>query len=651
MPAAASYMLTLVKTKQTVFAKLIPPKTRRLLIKYYHHYTPWLGFWLGLVMLFLTLVDFFANNWAFLDFCGNGLQFRTPVAQLASASDLASHYTFAHGLNYTDMSNIGQWMTDFSVTNMAGTTAAIYLLPGGTYTISSTMNFCNILAPRTYTVDLTHPVKLAATNDAVTFLRGDALSHTFTNDMMENLPTSTTKMDDLAALGFIGARVQADLRLTTVLPLVNTSATQTMVVKMYRIYSKAYCTGCTPIAELGHGLCNLTATYTDATQTLHVTRAASVVGSPYDYGLMFERSIYSTIGLMIKFVAIFFAVAGYLASRKTVQWQEVDSEKVETVWSKVVLTIAPKYFPHLSHAIRFDLFCFNSDIFVSLYCISTLLDMSQSIKFIRETNGFNMLAPRPLVSLQLFALSTRLLWLNVALVKLFKVLWNVVAPAIYSGSSRVMPFFNFSSVAMFYLSVILLYYVPPYIEYNNKGRFDVANNVERLDGVFVNFFDSFYVRGAASIAVSLVANVLGVLAFDHVVLHFHWADLKRNSLARQAIFNSTAVVCEFVADVHTIDNNVVMHVGARRLSTLQWFFMSHMLCFALPEKEMTKKKGGGASTAPSTTKGEQADGHDVMHTVGQAESGHLHLFDESLSDVKSLAFNIKILRNTHVTIK
>ncbi|KAF0690033.1 Aste57867_18542 [Aphanomyces stellatus] len=608
------------------------------------------------VVVFVA-IDVVINNWALNDFVGDGLQFRTPVAPLMSAADLATYYRFGAGVNLTSLSFVGYWMVDTIVHALANDTASVYVLTAGSYTVvDKAMSNCGPFA-RNYTIDVRLPVKLAYADDSISFLRGDALSHAFTSDLTENLPSKNASIQELQALGFHGARLQVKLHLTTAVAVQNTSATQSINVTWYRIYPKSFCTGCTPIAELGRGVCALTVRYMDASKTLVVAKSQAILGSTHDVGLVFHRTVYTSIAALFKFVAIFVAGAGYLASRKTVQWHEVVGDdagnpKVETVWSTLLDTIAPKYFPHLSHAIRLDLFCYNSDVFVLLFVASNLIDTNHAIQYMREVNVYNDVSPNFGMSLQLFAISTRLLWMNLGLVKLAKVQLHILVPASYSGQSRLMGLLNLSSVTALYLSAIMLYFVPAFIEYNNKSRVDVRHKVEQLDGTRVDFFDSFYFRGSPAIGIGLVLNMAGVLAFDQVTLFAFWRRLKKNSLSRQAMYNSTSVVCEYVDDVATSttdDKSAVMECKARRLSTLQWYMMSHLMCFGLPEKEMAKKKGV-AVTASTTTKDDPTAATTVC-IVAQDENGHVHLLDDHLVTVKSLAFNIKVLRNTAVTIK
>ncbi|KAF0690037.1 Aste57867_18546 [Aphanomyces stellatus] len=652
-----------------VINRIVSPPTQRRIARGYHVTTVWLGSLLGTAVLFLVCVDAVANNWALNDFIGNALQFRTPVAPMQSLADLPAYYSFATGFAPSNLSLVGYWMIDTAVQEIASDSSDIYLLTAGTYHVTGPdMDFCNGFA-RTFTVDLTRPVKLAFVEDSITFLLGDAISHAFTDDLVAKQAPNTSTIKSLTDMGYRGTRMQTKLQMTTTIPIKNSSATQLILATYYRVYSKAYCTGCNPMAEVNRGTCNLTLTYTDATRRVKVSVSKMVLGAEHDVGLMFHRDVYSTIAAVIKYIAIFIASAGFLASRKTVQWREEDATKVETLWHKLVDMIAPKYFPHLSHTLRFDLFCYNSDLFVLLFVVSNILDMNSAFMFIREVHVINQYDVHFTMSLQLFALSTRLLWFNLGMLKLAKLFVHVISPAAYCGDSVVMPLLNLSSVTALYLSAILLFYVPEYVEYNNSLRADIKSRAEQLDGVFVDFFNSFYVRGMPAIVIGLVLNMVGVLAFDHVTMWAFWRRLQKNSLSRQAMYNSTSVLCDFVSDVHEVDNDepttdashrrtttdksVVMQCKARRLSTLQWYFMSHMVCFGLPERELSKKKSAAAAATTAAAKDDNAtgDGKTILYVVGQSESGHLHLLDDHLVDVKSLAFNIKILRDTAVEIK
>ncbi|KDO16321.1 hypothetical protein SPRG_18146 [Saprolegnia parasitica CBS 223.65] len=307
-------------------------------------------------------------------------------------------------------------------------------------------------------------------------------------------------------------------------------------------------------------------------------------------------------------------------------------------------------------------------MFVLFFTTSVLLDINHAIIFTREVQVFNQVCFKWSMGFQLFALSTRLLWLNCAFLKALKVLWHLVSTATYCGQSTVMGFFNLRSVTSLYLSAILLFYIPPFIEYNNSVRADIKNVDEPLDGIALDFLQSFYVRGSGAIAAGLVSNILMVALLDHTCNMAFWRRLGQNSLARQAIYNSTSILMDDIVgiDPGAIDAaSPVIHCKARRLCTLQWFFLSHLSLFGLPEKELKKKAHAnhqhahhppasdttvGMSQLPSAhgdgTESSSSGRSDQLYLVAQGSDHHFHLLDSDYKDVKSLMFNIKILKNT-----
>ncbi|RHX99361.1 hypothetical protein DYB36_002514 [Aphanomyces astaci] len=348
----------LVKEQLSTFRlvfRLVPPSVKRKTFQSYTLIVPWIGHIIGFLVLVLVFVDAIANNWAVNDYCGNALQFRTPFAHIQIFSELPNDFIF---------------LCD-----------SMYILTVGQYSIqAATMNYCGSLNGNYSVPDLSMPVKLAVVDDGVTYLRGDALSHWFTDEIIQK-----------------GRR----------LDIKNTSTTQTFAVSFYRVYSKSYCTVCVPLATLGHGTCNLTVQYIQRTNMVVVTK-------------------------------ILIGMAGFVASRKTVQWHDRSPNEFESVTEKLMDMVVPKYFSHQSFAMTFDLFCYNSDLLVLLFVVSNLLDMTQAIQYIREVNAYIALSLQWDMTVKLFALSTRLLWLNVGLVKLAKMTVHFVSWAAYSGHSRVM---------------------------------------------------------------------------------------------------------------------------------------------------------------------------------------------------------------------
>ncbi|KDO33552.1 hypothetical protein SPRG_19186 [Saprolegnia parasitica CBS 223.65] len=287
----------------------------------------------------------------------------------------------------------------------------------------------------------------------------------------------------------------------------------------------------------------------------------------------------------------------------------------------------------------------------------------------REVQVFLAVCSNGALSLQLFALSTRLLWVNCGFLKLFKLLWSILSTATYSGESKLMGYLNFTGVTSLYLSAILLFYIPPFIEYNNHIRQDIRNAFERLDGTPVSYYESFYIRSSGAIVGGLLLNVLLAVGLDQLVNRSFWKLLATNSLARQAMYNSTSILMDYIIDIdpklleQRSKSNAVIFCKARRLCTLQWFLMSHLTTFGLPEKELRVKKlqpQGGASknatqasglltqaeTASEKSEKPTADRYLVVQDSGR----HVHLLDADLRDVKNLVINIKILKNTAVSI-
>ena len=622
----------------------------------------------GLCVIILIAGDATANNWAISNFLGGGYFFLTPIASVQSLAQLNLKYSFAKNLGVDNLSNLGQWMSNFSVVHMVTKSNKIYVIQTGDIALTPASVLCPIFQS-TYAVDVavSNKVKLALLSDAVTFFRGNAVTHFFSDDTTKNLGHSNMTSDELIDRNYIPGRTTVDKRFTTEIALVNSSLPQTHRVNYYRIFSRSFCSGCDPVAELGYSVCNMTMVYNDTAKTLTVTDSRFLPGSMYKLGFIMPNSAFGQVALAAKITAIVFAVFGYLASRRTVQWQDVDPTKAESVVTLAIRTVLPKVFRHQSHALRFDMFCYNSDLFVFLYAASVLIDIPNCLLYMRNVNLYTMYAPQFLFSLQLFSLSTRLLWVNCAILKGCKILWNLLGTSAFAGDSVVMRFFNWSSVKTLYCSAILLFYVPPFIEYNNSVTIDVRNSARRIDGICVNVFDGFYMRVASSITVGLIANALIMTALDHLLFFRFWRVMTRNSLARQAIFNSSSILCDYLDDVTPDDaaTGAVIIVTARRLSTLHWFFTSHLVCFGLPEKGLRANKSKAIavkatlSSAPKplssmsavVPEASAAASGDTGCLVVQDGDRNLYLLDHKYTAITSLAFNIKILKNTTITIQ
>ncbi|KDO21122.1 hypothetical protein SPRG_12903 [Saprolegnia parasitica CBS 223.65] len=617
----------------------------------------------SLLVVALVAGDAVVNNWTMLNYLGGGFFFITPIAAVASIDQLSAQYSFPRHLGMHNLSKVGRWMANYSVINMVAKSDRIYLINTGDILLTADSVLCPIFA-KTYGVDMgatSFRVSLALASDAVTHFRGNALTHFFTRDETENLGNTSLSSKQLIQLNYIPGRITVDKRFTTEFTLLNSSVPQTRVVNYYRIFSRSFCTGCDPVAELGYSQCNMTMVYNDSARTVQVTRSEFVPGSVYKLGFIMPSTVLGQIALAAKIIAIVFAVLSYIASRRTVQWLDVDPTRSDSLLTRVQRAIVPKCFPHQSHALSYSMFCYNSDVFVFLYAFSVLIDIQNCLLYVRNVNLYTMYAPQFGYALQLFALSSRLLWVNCAILKGCKIVWNLLGTAAFTGDSWIMGLFNLSSVTSLYLSAIFLFYVPPFIEYNNAIIVSVTNAAERIDGICCEVFDGFYMRVASSITVGLFANLVFVTVLDHIVHLKKWRALAQHSLARQAIYNSSSIVCDYMDDIYDAHDGPIFVCHARRLSTLYWFFTSHLLLFGLPEKKSLRVRkasaltvqarvaSSGSATPPVQPVVVPEESNDYM--VVQDSDHNLHILDGKLAEVTSLVFNIKILKNTTVTIK
>ncbi|KDO20375.1 hypothetical protein SPRG_13757 [Saprolegnia parasitica CBS 223.65] len=530
---------------------------------------------LGAAVLVLVLVDTIANNWALNDSIGNGHCFRTPIATVMDFTGISAAYAFVHKRGLADISQIGGWMLNLTLAELDSLDTNYNIVSAGAYEMPATYDLCSIFQGE-YDMKLgADAIKIAAVTNSITFVRGSAWSHLFTKDASDDLATPTMGSSDLLARGYTPARMAADLRLSDPFKIANMSETQHVVITYYRLFPRSFCSGFTPIVELGHGRCNLTLVYDDATASMNVQRSANIDKSIYKLGFLLPKSALSSLSQYLKAIAITFAVCGFLGSRKTVQWSEVDLAVTDSIFAKLLRTISPKYFPYPSFALNFDMFCYNSDVFVLVLATSVILDMGNWFVAIRNMHFYNSLSPQFGISLQLYGLSVRLLWLTCLFLKLLKIGWSVLSTASYSGESRLMGYLNLSSVTFLYLSVALLFLVPSFVAYNNSVSIELYHSAEILDPIHVDAYDGFFIRCVPSIVLLLVANILGITTLDHVLRYRHWTFLAKNSLARQAIFNSSSIVCDYldgmVPDTEVGSQGSLLICKARRLSTLQWF--------------------------------------------------------------------------------
>ncbi|OQR85087.1 hypothetical protein ACHHYP_12296 [Achlya hypogyna] len=612
--------------------------------------SPWvqrLDVLVGIVVILLVAIDSVANNWAINDYVGDGYTFLTPIAKVTHASDLAAQYRFARGGSLDDISNIGFWMVNFSVNAMVTKSNDVYVASVGSFPLTTAMDQCAIFkATYPFDVGATPTARLAIASNTVSFYRGNALTHLFTGDRDTNLGNTSMTSAQLNALGYTAGRTGTDMRLTTGITVANTSAPQQLTISFFKIFPKSFCTGCNPATELGFGQCKVTFTYNDSAKVAIVSSSTNVLGSMYKVGALLPQSGFSSASHYVKFIAIAVAVSGFLAGRRTAQWTEVDTVATTSLLAKTIRTVMPKYFPYPSKALRFDMFTYNSDIFVFLFSAGVLLDMQNCLLFLRVMNLFNSLSPTFAYTIQTYALTTRLLWINCTILKVLKLTWHLLTTATFNGESRIMGYLNLTSVTSLYASAILLTYVPPYIEYTNSVTLDLNHKIENLDTVHVAAFDSFYLRAMPAVIVLILVNIFVITALDHLIHYRNWQLLAKNSLARQAIFNSSSILCDFLHGVEieteTDGNGALLVCKARRLSTLQWFFLNHLTCFGLPEKDLKTRKRSAQTNAAQHLASTTEDSATGKCLVVQDGDHHVHLIDATFVDITPLVYNIKM---------
>ncbi|OQS02790.1 hypothetical protein THRCLA_21324 [Thraustotheca clavata] len=615
--------------------------------------------WIGIAIIIMVMIDSIINNWSINDYIGKALFFKTPIASSSKAIDLETKYSFPQGQSISDMSEIGMYMLNQTIDIIINHDCKdAYLVYIGAYSLTTTTDMCSKFKA-TYPVDLSKStsVKLGVASNSLLFVRGDALTHIFTEDNTVDLAHGRMKALQLNDLGYVAARTDVDVRLTVKIPLNNTASPQNQQVSFYRIYPKNFCTGGIIMTEMAFGYCNMTLVYNDTSKQVLVTQSSNILGSTIKIGTLLTRSHFNSASHYLKFIAIVIAVGGYFAGRRTTQWKEIDLTQTESIFSKAIRMVAPKCFPYESYALRFDMFCYNSDIVVFLYAMAVLLDMQYGLFYSKTIDLFHAPAPEFSHAILMFGISIRFLWLNCATLKILKLICSIISTATYNGESSVMGFLNLSSVTSLYLSCILLLYIPQYIIYSNSVSINLDHQFEDLDPITVDPLDGYYIRCAPDIIVGVIVNLFIVLTIDHVIYYKHWQLLSKNTLTRQAIFNSTSILCDYLhgiqPDAEDEQKRAIIHCKARRLSTLQWFFMNHMILFGLSEKELQVKKKTQLTTmtVKSATSGACSDqGSNGKYYFVQTGDCHIQLVDENLCQLTALVYNIKVLKDLPVAV-
>ncbi|CAK4635257.1 unnamed protein product [Aphanomyces euteiches] len=543
---------------------------------------------LGAFGAFLVIIDVSLNNWEINHFLGNAQYFITPVANLPSLHAIKSHYAFPNEASLEDLSEVSEFMMNHSISTATDHDGSHYLLTAGSYAILDAANdICGNLV-QTYpmenvTESIPGTIRLATVSDKLEYVRGNLFEYMFGGADTRPAPTNATHAV-LTDLGYTPTRMDCDMRLTTPIEVPeDSSGVVSINTSMFRIFPKSLCTACTPIVEFGHDICELKFTYNATAQTITVLSSKAHIGGVHTVGLMFQRTAASVASLVVRVLCVLFAIFGYIASQRTIHW--CDPTALSTWYKRAIYTLSPPIYRYSSYAFSFSSFCLNSDWFVFGYVTAVLLDEKQSMIYSKIMFTWNEHGDSSWIPIQIFAIQFRWLWLNCAIVKLFKFILNFVSLTRYTGKNLPVGLCNFSSVFYIYLGAVVLLFRIKIIEDINHDMVSLSSSTEPLDGLRVDVFNGYYMRTVPDILFVMTINLMVVLTIDHVVHFRWWQRVAKSSLGRQTMFNSTSILNEMRCDFYHIDGykNQAVKIQARTLCTMQWFFMCHTLCFGLPE--------------------------------------------------------------------
>ncbi|KAF0709625.1 Aste57867_5850 [Aphanomyces stellatus] len=633
---------------------------------------------LAVLCAIVVVVDVISNNWELNDLIGNGQTFFTPVLSVSSKDDLDSQFSFPSAASPASMSNMAQFMLNYTMAAIYARDGHHYVLTAGTYTIQSdASDICSVLAHTypitssrtttavTFTGSPTNKtsIRLGVAHDNLVYVRGNTLSNFFVGTASSPPAPPGSTHATLTALGYVAARMDCDTRVTTPVIIPPPGVVSTANVTMYRFYNRAFCTGCDPITELGLDVCALTYVYDDATNSLVVQSSHAWLGESHALGMMLQRSGASKGSLYMRLFSVVYVLVGYMTSQKTVRW--TDGASLTTWTQKILYMVSPALYRYRSHTFSFSAFCFNSDVFVFAYLAAILLDEKSCAVYSRAMYTWLKDSNNGWIWFRIMTMNFRLLWLNCAMLKTAKILVGLVATTRHSGGNVVVGFCNFSSVVYIYIGSLLLSQRNNFIDYGNSDRVALSSTTQNLDGLSLNLFDSWFIRAYGGLAVILFVNLAVLLAVDHSLNYKWWRRVARNSLGRQTMYNSTSILTDLGFHFVEIDGfkGRAVAISARSLCTIQWFLTCHTFRFGLPEhpdniramasKGLTVRANirdiERISVRPSKrqsndNQGESrpSDSHE-MFMLAQDQDGYIHMFNAKKVETQAPSMEVKIL--------
>ncbi|RHZ00426.1 hypothetical protein DYB31_012740 [Aphanomyces astaci] len=658
----------------------------------------------GLFCAILLTIDVVANDWEIISYVGNGRHFLTPLLDVESVDDMEVDYSFPAMSSPNGVSKIGRFMIDVALAQLIDRTGASYVLSMGSFSINDpSSNLCGSLR-QTYPVFGTaisknNSIHLGKVKDGITYLRGNTLTHLIGSSVTSPVAAPGANDKQLQDLGYVPSRAFADMRITTPLPLPPPGQVTQFNLSMYRFFSTSYCSGCTPYTELGLDMCSVVYSYNDTASTITIASSDNIPGFQHVLGMMFQRTWGTMASLIVRFVCVVMVLGAFGASEKTVRWTEPGD--VDSWFKRLIHLVAPAQYRHPSGAFDFAYICFNSDVLVLLYTLAVLFDENIAMLFSRTLYRWHRQGETNVwIELRLMAFSLRWLWLNCLFLKVSKFLCHFVNKSQYTGQNVVMGWLNFSSVTWIYLSYAVLASRNTFIEYGNSVRCDLVSTTQNLDAIFVDFFDSWYIRATGPLLLAIVANLVVILLLDHTWNRAWWRQLASNSLGRQHMFNSTSILCD--DDMHFVVRpgyaGTSVEVRARALCTMQWFLSSHVLRFGLQEhpqavrlvvatkpspavtghqyhngtrdsdSSVNSRRGSASgrrakedtgptiavspmvdeeirASSESAAAADKASSRD-MYLIVQDREGHIRMFDAEKRELQALGLEMKILRDS-----
>ncbi|KAG9414165.1 hypothetical protein AC1031_013376 [Aphanomyces cochlioides] len=512
----------------------------------------------GAFAVFLVIVDVIYNNWELIYYLGNAQYLLTPLLNHPSLMDVAASYAFPKEASLALLSEAGRFMLNDTIT-----AAFDFLTAGGHLIQDASYDICGALAKSYPNVSATAAtVNLGVVTNSLFYVRGTTLSNFFGMTATNVAPPKSNDAT-LTALGYAPARLDTDLKLTTPLAIPPSGTNTTANVTMYRFFPKSFCTGCSPIVELGRDKCAVVYTYNATSRVLKVMSSQAYIGDTHLLGVILERSSASKASLYVRGICVFLAIMGYHASQKTIRWTDATAH---TPWYKRLLYIfSPPLYRYSSDTYSLPDFFLNSDVGVFGYTVAMLLDEKQSMVYTRQLAKWVQAtgADPALLDPVMMALA------------------QLRRPQVHQMAHQLHEHDAADGEEPIRRDVQLQ---QRHLRLHRRGLPRRATT-DCIDTVRLDLFQSQYIRAFPSLIPVMIVNLMAVLALDHL-LHFRHVQLDAHLDGPPPV------------DFYELEgyNGQPVMIHARTLTTIQWFLTYHTTSFGLAEE--TRKVRATVATSP-----------------------------------------------------